>query len=44
MPLFKLHTNVSGDKVTVDVLKELSATLAKTLDKPEVVSITVLVA
>ncbi|EYC20834.1 hypothetical protein Y032_0021g453 [Ancylostoma ceylanicum] len=35
MPVFQLHTNVSQDKVTPDLLKQISALVARILHKPE---------
>ncbi|XP_060867631.1 macrophage migration inhibitory factor homolog [Metopolophium dirhodum] len=35
MPHFRLETNVSKSKVTPELLKKLSAAVAKTLGKPE---------
>jgi len=38
MPHFRLETNVSKSKVTPELLKKLSAAVAKTLGKPESVN------
>lgn len=39
MPVFRLETNVPKSKVTPELLKQLSKAVAKTLGKPESVSI-----
>jgi len=38
MPHFRLETNVPKSKVTPELLKKLSAAVAKTLGKPESVN------
>ena len=38
MPVFSLYTNVAQEKITDEHVKELSATVAKLLHKPEGVS------
>jgi len=38
MPHFRLETNVSKSKVSKELLKKLSAAVAKTLGKPESVN------
>jgi len=38
MPHFRLETNVPKSKVTPELLKKLSAAVAKTLGKPEAVN------
>jgi len=38
MPHFRLETNISKSKITSEVLKKISAAVAKTLGKPESVN------
>ncbi|VDL70266.1 unnamed protein product [Nippostrongylus brasiliensis] len=35
MPVFQLHTNVSNEKVTPELLKQISSLVARLLHKPE---------
>ncbi|KAK5966411.1 Macrophage migration inhibitory factor protein, partial [Trichostrongylus colubriformis] len=35
MPIFSFHTNVSNDKITPDLLKQISSLVARILHKPE---------